>query len=174
MHIDEICGAGLVALAMMACSPALDWREVRSPDSGAVAWFPCKPDRFARKVTLAGTTVSMVLVSCSAGGVTYALSQADLPDPTRVAAALAELRAAAAGNIGGDASLIGTLSVPGTTPHPAAQRWRIEGRRADGTPLHEQAGFFARGSRVYQATMVGASIDPDAADTFFTGLKLAP
>jgi hypothetical protein len=60
------------------------------------------------------------------------------------------------------------------TPNPAALRWRIEGRRADGTPLREQAGFFARGKRVYQATMVGASIDPDAADTFFTGLKLAP
>ena len=173
MRTDQICSAGLVALAMLGCTPALDWREVRSPDSGAMALFPCKPDRYARTVTLAGAQVSMVLASCSAGGVTYALSHADLPDPARVATALTELRAAAAGNIGGDASVIGAMSVPGMTPNPAAQRWRIDGRRADGTPLHEQAGFFTRGVRVYQATMVGPSIDPDAADTFFTGLKLA-
>jgi len=172
MRIDQICGAGLVVLAVTACTPALDWREVRSPDSAALAWFPCKPDRFARHVTLAGTAVSMVLASCSAGGVTYALSHAELPDPARVATALSELRAAAVGNIGGDAQLIGALSVPGMTPNPAAQRWRIDGSRPDGTPLRGQAGFFSRGMRVYQATVIGPRIDADAADTFFTGLRL--
>ena len=51
--------------------------------------------------------------------------------------------------------------------------WRlIDGSRPDGTPLRGQAGFFSRGMRVYQATVIGPRIDADAADTFFTGLRL--
>jgi len=174
MRVDKILWAGLAALAVVSCTPALNWREVQLPGSGIVVLFPCKPDHFARNVTLAGTTVQMVLASCSAAGVTYALSHADMPDPTQVTVALSELRAAAGGNIGGDAKVLGALSISGMTPNPAAERLMIEGRRADGTPLREQAGFFAKGMRVYQATMVGGTIDTEAADTFFTGLKLVP
>ena len=32
-----------------ACTPTLDWREVRPEASGLVALFPCKPDRHARR-----------------------------------------------------------------------------------------------------------------------------
>jgi hypothetical protein len=59
------------------------------------------------------------------------------------------------------------------TPHPLAARLSLEGRGTDGAAVHEQAVFFARGLRVYQATVVGPVLDAEAADTFFSGLKLA-
>ncbi|HJV94503.1 MAG TPA: hypothetical protein VJ608_00645, partial [Albitalea sp.] len=62
-----------LVLSLAACSPALDWRDVQPEGSGAAALFPCKPDRFARSVMLAGAKVQMVLASCAASGTTFAL-----------------------------------------------------------------------------------------------------
>jgi hypothetical protein len=38
--------------------------------------------------------------------------------------------------------------------------------------VHQEAAFFARGLRVYQASVISPKIDRDAAETFFAGLKL--
>lgn len=163
----------LIACSLVACAPALNWRDVRPDGSGVVALFPCKPDRFARTVTLAGTAVQMVLVSCAADGATYALSHADIVDPIKASAVLSELRAAAARNLGGVPQRAVPMVVPGMTPNALAERLTMEGHRADGHVVREQAAFFVRGARVYQASIVGERIDGDAADTFFSGLKLA-
>ena len=164
------CGVGLAA-SLLACTPVLDWRETQPPESGAVAMFPCKPDRFMRSVMLAEQVVQMYLVSCSAGGATYALSHAELVDPTRIAAVLKALRLLAASNIGGRATVLSALNVPGMTPHRLSERLAIQGR-ADGRVLHEEVGIFTRGLRVYQATVIGEVLDPQATDTFFAGLRL--
>ena len=164
------CGVGLAA-SVLACSPALDWREIQPPESGAVVMFPCKPDRFVRSVTLAEQKVQMHLASCSAGGATYALSHVELSDPTRIAAALEALRALAASNVGGQATVMSPLNVPGMTPHPLAQRLAIRGG-IEGRVLQAEVGVFTRGLRVYQATVIGEKLDSQATDTFFTGLRL--
>ena len=166
------CGVGL-AMGLLACSPALDWREIQPPESGAVVMFPCKPDRFVRSVTLAGQKVQMYLASCSAGGSTYALSHAALVDPTRIASTLEALRLLAASNIGGQATVLSALNVPGMTPHRLSERLAIQGR-ADGRELREEVGVFTRGLRVYQATVIGETLDAQATDTFFAGLRLTP
>ncbi len=166
------CGMGLAA-SLLACTPVLDWRETQPPESGAVAMFPCKPDRFMRSVTLAGQKVQMYLASCSAGGATYALSHATLMDPTRIAETLEALRLLAASNIGGQATVLSALNVPGMTPHRLSERLAIQGR-ADGRVLREEVGVFTRGLRVYQATVIGETLDAQATDTFFAGLRLTP
>jgi len=96
-----------------------------------------------------------------------------VPDPAKVAAALTELREAAARNIGGATTGGGAVSVPGMTPNPLAQRVSFTGHGADGKALQEHAAFFVKGLRVYQASVVGAKIDPEAADTFIAGLRMA-
>lgn len=45
-----LLGAGLLA----ACSPALNWREVRATPSALKAMMPCKPDKAVRQVAVAG------------------------------------------------------------------------------------------------------------------------
>ena len=42
------------------------------------------------------------------------------------------------------------------TPNPAAIRLRVEGRLPDGKAVQEQAVFFVRGLRVYQASVIGS------------------
>ncbi|HEX6707934.1 MAG TPA: hypothetical protein VF169_24555 [Albitalea sp.] len=166
-------GGALAVLGLAACSPPLDWREVRPIDSDVTALFPCKPQRLSRPVTLAGAKVQMDLVSCSAKDATYALAYARMPEPVQVSHALRQLRAAASANIGASAPSTAAWTVPGMTPNPLAEKLSLAGRGADGKSVQEQAVFFVKGLRIYQATLVGPEIDAQAAETFFNGLKLS-
>jgi hypothetical protein len=173
MSFDLARACLVAALGLAACSPSLNWREIRPEASELVALFPCKPDRFARTLMLAGNSVEMRLMSCSVDGVTYALSYAALEDAARISPALKQLRDAAAANIGGQARQGAPFAVAGMTPQALAQRWRLQGHAADGAAVHEQIGLFSKGLRVYQATVVGPQLDAEAAEVFFGGLKFA-
>jgi len=71
-----------------------------------------------------------------------------------------------------DAPRWSELQVDGMTPNPRAARLSVAGRLANGAPAVEEAAFFVRGLRVYQASMVGTKLAPEATDTFFAGLRL--
>ena len=173
MQVPVVSVVLALAAAAAACTPALDWREVRLESAGLVALFPCKPDRQVRRLPLAGTVVEMSLWACSAAGVTYAVGYADVGEPERVARALDELAASAARNIG-SVGLPGSvpLRVAGMTPNLQARRQTLTGQMADGLTAHETVAVFARGARVYQATIVGAHLDRDAVEVFFGALRL--
>jgi hypothetical protein len=136
--------------------------------------FPCKPDNHARKVTLGTQELRLVLHACRAGDSTWALAFADVAEPAHVGPALTELRAAAARNLGASDARILPLKVEGATPNPASQRVEIRGRIADGRLVTEQLAVFAVGTRVFQATALGEALEPDAAETFFASLCVAP
>jgi hypothetical protein len=165
----------LVALsyAMAACTPTLDWRELRPEGAGLLALFPCKPAGHARQLNLVGVAVEMTLYACSAGGTTYAIGFADVGQPQLVESALAELSAAAARNIDSKGvHAAAPLRVEGMTPNLQAGRRAFAGRLRDGRRVEEQVAVFARGTKVFQATMVGAKLDVDATETFFGALRL--
>lgn len=170
--VPAVALAALAALLGAGCSPALDWREVRPDDSGAMLLMPCKPASHARRLPLAGTPVAWTLYACSAGGVTWALGFADLGDPARVGAALGELEAAALDNIGAASpERRAPLRVAGATPHPSAATLQASGRLADGAAVQEQVALFTKGTRVYQATAVGARLPAQALETFIDSLR---
>lgn len=162
----------VVLLALSGCSPALDWREFQPEGSGVVASFPCKPDRHTRTVQLAVQAVRMEMLVCDAAEAKFALSYFDVAEPARVGEALVELQALASGNLGAPRGEAAPLAVPGMTPNPKAMRLRLDGRQPDGTPMQEQAVFFAKGLRVYQATVLGRRVSAEAADVFLGGLRL--
>jgi hypothetical protein len=114
----------------------------------------------------------MEMLVCSVSDVTFALSFADLADPARVAPTLGELQALAAANLGAARAERSELKVPGMTPNPKAARLRLEGSQPSGPMLQEQAAFFAKGLRIYQATVLGKKVPGEAADTFIAGLRL--
>ena len=171
-RLPPVVVVAVVSLMLSSCSPTLNWREIRPADSGVQLLFPCKPDRFTRSLVLGGEKLQMVLNSCAAGDATYALSHAQLADAAHVSSAVDAMQAAAAGNLGGPASVLSPLAIPGMTPHPLTQRWAVQGKRADGSAVHQQFTVFTSGLRVYQATIVGRSLDAVAADTFFGSLQL--
>ncbi len=161
----------LALMGLSACSPALDWRETAAEGSGVVAMFPCRPDRHARTVELGGSKLKMEMLVCPAAGATYALSFVDVPDPARVGTALAELRAAALRNVQALQPAVVPARVPGMTPNAEAVRVSAAGRLPDGAAVQAQAVFFAKGLRVYQGSVIGATPAAEANEVFFAGFR---
>ena len=161
----------LLLAAVAACSPTLDWRETAAEGSGVVAMFPCRPDRHARTVELAGSKLKMEMLVCPAGGVTYALSFADVPEPVQVTAALAELRSAALRNVRAAQPQLVPALVSGMTPNAEAVRFSVLGQLPDGAAVQEHAIFFAKGLRVYQGSVIGAKTAAEANEIFLAGFK---
>jgi hypothetical protein len=166
--------AGAAALLLAACAPALDWRDVRPEGSGVTLLMPCKPTAQQRRLPLAGVVVRLSLQACSADGQTWGIAHADVEDPARVAAALAELRASAAANIAAGAVEPLPLQVPGATPQAGSERVRLDGQLPDGRPVQAQVAVFAQGTRVFQVTALGERLPDEAAETFFGSVRFAP
>jgi hypothetical protein len=168
-------GLIFLGLALSACTPTLDWRELRPEGSQARLMFPCKPASHARRVAIAGETVEMSIFACSAGETVYALSFADVKDPARVSSALDELGRAAQANLQSSTAAVSQAAkVVGMTPHPHSVQWRLAGRLPDGRDVQERVVLFSHGTRVYQATMLGAKLDAEAEDSFFGALRVGP
>lgn len=166
--------AGLAgAAALAACSPAHDWREVRSADGAVQALFPCRPQLHERRLALAGATVKLSLQACDSGGQTWGLASADLVDPSRLAPALDELAAAAAANLAATPRS-SPLQVPGATPHPGSRRVALDGRRPDGERAQMRVAVFVHGTRVYQASVLGPRLPEEPVDTFLGSLRVLP
>ena len=157
---------------LCACSPPLDWRRVRPAGLDMEALFPCRPATLSRELVLAQRRVEMTMHACAAGGSTYAVGALTLDDVRDVGPALASLRAAAMRNVGAASDVAQALDVPGTTPHAQAARLALSGRRPDGSAVVEHLAVFTRGTRVYQATVVGDRPDSEAVAVFFSGLKV--
>jgi hypothetical protein len=166
--------AGLLGAAfVLGCSPMYDWRESRPEGSSVRLMFPCRPASHARRVMLGGTSVEMTMFACSAGDTVFALAFAELRDPALVGGALDELSRSVRENVrASEAAASQPAAVPGMTPNERALQWRVSGRLPDGRAVQERAAVFSHGTRVYQATMLGATLDAQAQETFFGALRV--
>ena len=165
-------GARLLTLvALSACSPVMDWREVALPDTPLLAQLPCRPGHFQRDVVVAGSALKLFMLSCEAGGVTFGVASADVADPTRVESVLGGLADTARHALRGAHSDFVAFDLPGATPFRGATSARLRGERPDGVIVEESLRLFARGTRVYQASAIGTSLDAASLAPFEEGLR---
>lgn len=163
-----------VLLALVACSPVLDWRKVEVADATAaplVAMFPCRPAQHERSVVMNDGAATMSLRACDAGSWSFALAQAEVGG-ARAQRVLLQWREALSANLAAPgASSWQAVASPlrGATPSADAGRLEVDGRRPGGQPVHASALFFMRDGWVYQATVLGPA-DAEVAGTFFEGL----
>ncbi len=166
-------GLILLPTILVACTPTLDWREVRPGGSGVQLLMPCKPNSHDRRLSLAGQPVRLSLHACSAGDQTWSLAFADVGDPARMGQVMQQLAQAAGANIAADASQSTPLRVPGATPHDASQTVVYRGHLPDGRPVKMQVWVFAHGTQAFQATVLGADLPADAVQTFMESIRFA-
>jgi hypothetical protein len=159
-------------LALAACSPALNWREVRLDPSALVAMLPCKPDQGTRAVSLAGQKLSMHMMGCEADSATFAVSYVDLPDATQAAAVQAQWQMAMLGNMRATQNRQSPLNIKGVVGASGALQLQAQGTQPDGRAVMAQGVWFVRGAQVFHAVMYAAKLNPEAADAFFTGFRL--
>ena len=158
-------------IAVGGCAETLDWREFVPEGTDLSISFPCRPDRVARKVMLAGAPVQMNMLACSAGDATFALAFVDVADPAKVADTLAALRQIAVANLQDTKPHVEPVQIRGMTPNAQAARLNVTGRLPDGAVVQEHAAFFVRGVRAYQASVIGAQPTAGMIDVFMAGLK---
>lgn len=149
----------MLGLLAVACQPSLNWREVRPAGGGVVALFPCKPEVEQRP--------GMGLAQCEAAGQRFALSWADVPDPTQAGPALKAMPAALAAKLGVALPAGQALQVPGMTPMGDAAEYRLASH--DGSA---RVAVFSSGGRVFQALVTGAADNAAAWESFRGGLVL--
>ena len=154
---------------LTACSPTFNWRDVRPEGTRLALLMPCKPDKAQRTVPMAGQPTALNLLSCDAGGVTFAVSVADVDDAAKTAAVLVQWQSATLANFKALPTPGTAFKLPGLTS--AGVMVKATGQRANGQVVSSQAAYFAQDSRVFQAMMYADNISPDVADTFFSGLK---
>jgi hypothetical protein len=161
-----------LTLLLVACTPALNWRDVRPEGSGLLLQFPCRPDQQTRALSLAGPPVRLSLLACAASGLTWGLAHADVGDAARVDVSLRALADASTANLGAAPPVVLSQAVVGAAG--PGSRLKLQGRLPDGAPVQMQVLLFARGTRVFQATVFGEQVPDDAAQTYFESLRLAP
>jgi hypothetical protein len=166
--------ASLIALALTACSPAFNWREVRPENSRLSLLLPCKPDKAQKTVPLGGAPTTLFMLGCDAGGATFAVALAELGDAAKAAPVLAQWQSLTLANMkAAPASQEALpLKLPGATLQAPPTLVKALGQRADGTAVSGQAAYFAQGAQVFQVVMYATAIAPEVAETFFSSLKL--
>lgn len=159
----RIAPALLLALVAVvsACTPSLDWRELRPDGAGVLALFPCKPEVERREPVRMGQAV------CKAAGLSFSLTWAQLDDPAQVGPALQQMRESLAARLQARAAPTQPVQVKGMTPNPQALQQGLQAEQQQA-----RVAVFARGMWVYQAVMLGAKSDEAAWETFLTGFRL--
>ena len=161
-------------LACQACSPAMDWREVRPDGWHVVVPMPCRPSQAERTLELAGRSSRLGLLACVEGEHTFGLASAELDDPALVAQALKALGDAARRNVQATVVSQHPAQVSGMTPSEAATHWQFSGHLPNGTAVQAQVVVFAHGSRVFQVTVLGPTADVRFAQPLLDGLRVLP
>lgn len=171
MAVGALAPVLTLMLCLTACSPTLNWRDVRPEGTQLNLLLPCKPDKAQKLVPLGGQPTQLRMLGCDAGGLTFAVSVADIKDAAAVPATLVAWQQLTLSNM---------KAVPGHTTAPlklpgangaVAVRFQAKGQRMDGSPVMGHAAYFAQGATVFQAVIYGADIQADIAETYFSGLK---
>lgn len=159
----------LVLGSLAACNPTFNWRDVRPDGTRLALLMPCKPDKAQRTVYMAGQPTELNLLSCDTGGVTFAVSVADVQVTAKTPDVLTQWQSATLTNIKAPPTPGTGFKLPGSTSGTVIVK--VTGQRATGQAVTSHAAYFAQGSQVFQAVMYADKIPPDVAETFFSGLK---
>ena len=165
-------------LALAACSPALNWREVRPTNTRLELLLPCKPDKAEKMVPLGGQPTALLLWGCDAAGATFAVAVADLGDLKKAAPVLAQWQSLTLANMkagppgtGANTTQVEPLHIPGASAEPPPRLVTAQGQRADGSVVNGQAAYFAQGAQIFQVVLYAGQIKPEMAEPFYSSLK---
>lgn len=193
-------GCWPLVLALSACSPSYNWREVGVPNAPLKGVLPCKPETTTRDMVLGSATVPMTWIGCEAGGQTFTLARLSVtpaigqtPQAMQAMWRQAQLQtwqalgprpaASSPGSGAADTAAGGAqvspFAVRRTTPGEAqtvlaGERVVARGRTPQGQPLLAQMVLVTQGADVYQAMWLTLDTKAQAsvADEFFAGLSL--
>lgn len=164
----------LLCLLLGACTPALNWRDVRleSTDGSALkAALPCKPDSATRKQQLGDIQVDLSMMGCMASETTFTLSRVPLTNPLDSPKVMAAWQAAGVANIKAKPTPTVAATVLGAGAWPPAARVTLLSETIQAHMLWF-AKQTATGVVLYQAALYGKQPSNEALTTFFESLEV--
>ncbi len=154
--------ASVACGALLACTPAYDWRTVMN-DEGYEVTLPAKPHGAERKIQVAGWPMTMRMQTAEADDIVFAVGTVELPssDPALQRATLDYLQQGLARNLSAQPAaretpieLAAGGQVPGSEMVVAGQ----SGEKRESRTIH--ARFVAKGTHVYQLGIVSDKAPP--------------
>lgn len=142
--------------ALIACSPALDWRSVAIEGMRTV--LPCKPDHASRALVLGDVPVTMSMAGCEAQGALFAISRVSVPDGVDGAALEQAWRVAALQQM--QASQSQAVTPPQRPQSPAMRLTLASGRRPDGRPVQASLGWVVHKGAVFHLAVYAQVMEP--------------
>ena len=167
---------GIPALALaaitVACTPALNWREVTL--NGMVALLPCKPDHAERVLQLGAVDVPLKMSGCEASGALYAISHVQVQDVARLQAVHQDWRQAtlAAMQTSTAAAQFKPPATPAGQTKTGLRPEEFDGKRPDGSAVQAQILWVAKGKDIYQIAVYGSKLQPEMTELLFSELSL--
>ena len=169
------CASALaLAATTLACSPALNWREV--PLQGLVALLPCKPDHAERTQQLGPSDVALRMTGCEASGALYAVSHVRVADMAQLESTVEAWRQATL------AAMQATAASAQQPPRPATPTFRqakataipekLNGKRPDGSAVQAQLVWLTKGNDIYHVAVYGSKLQPEMTELLFSELSL--
>lgn len=159
----------VVAIAI-ACTPALDWRDVRL--EGLQAMLPCKPDRGARIVQLGDHALRMQMAGCEASGAMYAISHVRLLESSQANEVQAAWRTAALGNIHGSVVTPQAENTAISGTGSLRKMLVAHGNLPDGKPVEARLLWLAANNNLYHVAVYGPKLDNERLDMLLTDLRV--
>ena len=171
-------GVLCLSALVVACSPTFNWRNVSLDAAALQAQLPCKPERAERQVPLTPSGTTLRLMSCEAGGITFALAWAQLAPAEDMKQVLDHWQQAGWGSLRQPA-------VPASGPPAGWQVWPVQvagaqhlrawkgpGLDHQGRALQARQLYFAQGGMAYQAAVYGPALTEVGVAPFFEALRL--
>ncbi len=165
-RIGLLFGLGAATAALLACAPALDWRDVVEPELALQAQFPCKPQRVVQ--------TQLGLLQCEAQGLRFVLAWRRFDTPASAREAVGQGAAHAGRGLGAQLKALPLVQIPsGAVDWPGTGRFALtKGQR----PAWIQV--WARGLVFHQAMVLGPASgsdgDGEPARLFLDSLRAKP
>lgn len=164
--------ASALAVLLLGCSPALNWREVRVDGAPLVALFPCRPDQGVQAIPLGAHVVKMSMMGCEAGGAMFTLAYVSL-DGSIDAEALRELwQAGTLASMQGVPAEAEPFALKKAGASLAPTQIRTNGQRKDGSPVAMRAAWFTAGGALYQVAVYADGDVDKVAQDYFDGIQI--
>jgi hypothetical protein len=173
----RICACAIaLGGALVACSPANDWRTIINSASGYSIDLPAKPTLDEHQIDIAGTPLKMQMQAAHTDGAVYAVGTVMLPsdDPRLQRTVLDYLCTGLARNLGAAPDARATQVPLAAGGMVLGLEMNVSGSAGDAharKTIH--ARLVARGRHVYQAAVI-ADKEPqqEQIDQFFQSFKL--
>ena len=178
-YFTAVMASLIFGLALSACSPSQNWRDIAFDGTTLKAQLPCKPDRTTRSVPMGGLPVSLQVAGCESGDALLAVMTAPLQAGDDANALLTGWQKATLDNARISQPLAAGQQQrwhrPGQLPLVSSVRIQSSGLRPNGEAVMMDAvwGAVAEGNRVrlVHAVVYGRQLPPELANTLFEGLK---